>query len=84
MPTPSPTVTELLQAWGNGVSAALDQLMPAVYEELRRRAQRYLRRERPGQTLQTTGLVHEAEWAMARAWLRRELRPHSTVPSDSP
>ena len=60
MPTPSPTVTELLQAWGKGNSAALDQLMPAVYEELRRRAQRYLRRERPGHTLQTTGLVHEA------------------------
>jgi len=60
MSTPSPTVTELLQAWGNGDAAALDQLVPAGYEELRRQTQRYLRRERPGHTLQTTGLVHEA------------------------
>lgn len=59
-PTPSPTVTELLQAWGKGDAAALDQLVPAVYDELHRQAERYLRRERPGHTLQTTGLVHEA------------------------
>src|SRR5207247_777376 len=60
MPTPSPTVTELLQAWGNRDAAALDQLVPGVYEELRRQARGSLRRERPGHTLQTTGLVHEA------------------------
>ena len=39
---------------------SLDKLMPAVYEELRRQAARYLRREQPGHTLQTTALIHEA------------------------
>jgi RNA polymerase sigma factor (TIGR02999 family) len=39
---------------------ALDKLMPAVYDELRRQAERYLRRERAGHTLQTTALIHEA------------------------
>jgi len=39
---------------------ALDKLMPAVYDELRRQAARYLRRERAGHTLQTTALIHEA------------------------
>jgi hypothetical protein len=38
----------------------VDALLPIVYEELRRLAARYLRRERPGQTLQPTALVHEA------------------------
>jgi len=54
------TVTGLLQAWGDGDAGALDQLVPIVYEELRRQAERYLRREAPGHTLQTTALVHEA------------------------
>lgn len=56
----SPKVTELLRAWSDGDKAALDQLIPVVYDELRRQASRYLRRERPGHTLQTTGLVNEA------------------------
>ena len=43
-----------------GLNAALDELMPAVYDELRRLAKNYLSRERPGHTLQTTALVHEA------------------------
>ena len=60
MPTPSLSVTQLLQAWGRGDATALDQLVPVVYDELRSQARRYLRRERPGHTLQTTGLVHEA------------------------
>jgi RNA polymerase sigma factor (TIGR02999 family) len=60
MATPDPGVTGLLQAWGGGDAAALDQLVPIVYEELRRQAERYLRRETPGHTLQTTALVHEA------------------------
>lgn len=59
MPTPSHTVTDLLQAWASGDSAALDKLVPVVYEELRHKARRYLRHERPGHTLQTTDLVHE-------------------------
>jgi RNA polymerase sigma factor (TIGR02999 family) len=60
MATPHPGVTGLLQAWGGGDAAALGQLVPIVYEELHRQAQRYLQRESPGHTLQTTALVHEA------------------------
>src|SRR5947199_3880498 len=60
MPNPSPNVTELLRAWTHGEKAALDQLIPVVYDELRRQASRYLRRELPGHTLQTTALVNEA------------------------
>ena len=55
-----PRVTELLLAWGSGDQAALDKLIPLVYDELRRLAKRYLRRERPNHTLQPTALVHEA------------------------
>jgi RNA polymerase sigma factor (TIGR02999 family) len=53
-------VTKLLVAYGAGDKAALDELMPAVYDELRRLAQNYLSRERANHTLQTTALVHEA------------------------
>ena len=53
-------MTELLARWGNGDRNALDALTPLVYNELRRLAGSYLRRERPGHTLEGTGLVHEA------------------------
>lgn len=53
-------VTQLLVAWNQGNPAALDQLLPVVYDELRRLARSYLRRERPDHTLQATALVHEA------------------------
>jgi RNA polymerase sigma factor (TIGR02999 family) len=53
-------VTEMLRAWSDGDPRALDELIPIVYEELRRQAARYLRRERPDHTLQTTALIHEA------------------------
>jgi RNA polymerase sigma-70 factor (ECF subfamily) len=53
-------VTQLLVAWTNGNRAALEELIPVVYPELRRIAARYLRRERVGHTLQPTALVHEA------------------------
>ena len=53
-------VTELLIAWSEGDKTALDQLMPLVYEELRRLAHHHMRREHPGHTLQTTALVNEA------------------------
>ena len=53
-------VTQLLIEWSNGDKAALDKLMPLIYEELRRLAHHYMRRERPGHTLQTTALVDEA------------------------
>lgn len=52
--------TALLMAWGGGDKAALDRLMPLVYQELRRLARRQMRRERQGDTLQTTALVNEA------------------------
>lgn len=53
-------VTALLREWTGGSSSAMDELLPFVYDELRRRAARYLRRERINHTLQTTALVHEA------------------------
>lgn len=53
-------ITQLLIEWNGGNQAALDQLIPLVYEELQRIAQRHLRRESPDGTLQTTALVHEA------------------------
>ena len=53
-------ITELLVAWGGGDRAALDQLLPLVYDELHWQAARYLGRERPDHTLQPTALVHEA------------------------
>ena len=53
-------ITQLLVAWGEGDSHALQELMPLVYRELRRTAHGRLGRERPGHTLQTTALVHEA------------------------
>lgn len=52
--------TELLVAWGAGDGAARDRMLPLVYDELRRLAAAYLRRERAGHTLQPTALVHEA------------------------
>jgi RNA polymerase sigma factor (TIGR02999 family) len=52
-------VTQLLRAWGAGVEGALEQLAPLVENELHRLAHRYMSRERPGQTLQTTALVNE-------------------------
>ena len=53
-------ITERLIAWSNGDTAALDDVINAVYQELRRMADRYLRKERLDHTLQTTALVHEA------------------------
>lgn len=52
-------ITRLLQAWGSGDEAALGQLMPLVYNELHRLAQRYMASEQSGHPLQTTALVHE-------------------------
>ena len=56
----SKQVTELLIDWSNGHQEALTDLMPLVYDELRRLANHYLRRERPDHTLQPTALVNEA------------------------
>ncbi|HMS42084.1 MAG TPA: sigma-70 family RNA polymerase sigma factor [Pyrinomonadaceae bacterium] len=56
----SEQITQLLKDWSGGNQAALDALMPLVYDELRRQASRYLKKERQGHTLQTTALIHEA------------------------
>jgi len=53
-------ITHLLKKWSEGNQEVLDKLMPLVYDELRRQASRYLRRERANHTLQTTALIHEA------------------------
>lgn len=53
-------VTGFLKAWTSGQPEALDQLMPAVHDELRQLAASYMRRERRNHTLQVTGLVNEA------------------------
>lgn len=53
-------VTRLLQRWRHGDEAAFDELLPLVYNELRRIARGALRRERPDHVLQPTALVHEA------------------------
>ncbi len=53
-------ITQLLERWDGGDQSALDELAPLVYAELRKVAAAYLRRERPGHTLQATALVNEA------------------------
>jgi len=53
-------ITQLLKAWSEGEPTALEKLVPLVYQELQRMARRYMAQERPGHTLQTTALVHEA------------------------
>lgn len=76
MATPSSNdVTELLQAWSDGDSDALEQLTPVIHAELHRIAKRYMSKERAGHTLQTTALVNEAyirliDWKNAR-WENR-------------
>jgi RNA polymerase sigma factor (TIGR02999 family) len=60
MPPDRQDVTMLLQQWRGGNQEALDQLVPIVYDELRRLAARCLQSERPGHTLRATALVHEA------------------------
>jgi RNA polymerase sigma factor (TIGR02999 family) len=53
-------VSQLLQAWSDGDAHALEALTPIVYTELHRLARRYMKRERPDHSLQTTALIHEA------------------------
>lgn len=59
-PPTAAEVTSLLQASSQGDEEALNKLLPLVYAELRKLANRYLRRERPDHSLQATALVHEA------------------------
>jgi RNA polymerase sigma factor (TIGR02999 family) len=69
-------ITRLLEAWRNGEKAALEALTPLVYEELRRLAERYMRRESGAQTLQATALVHEAYERVATVELSWQNRAH--------
>jgi RNA polymerase sigma-70 factor (ECF subfamily) len=55
----SAEVTTLLRAWGQGDEAALEKLVPLVYDQLHVAARRYMANERPGHTLQTTALINE-------------------------
>lgn len=57
---PSHEISQLLNAWGDGDQAALEKLIPLVHHELHKLAGRYMRRENPGHTLQTSALVNEA------------------------
>lgn len=60
MHPPSEQITRLLESWNQGDEGAIDKLVPLVYDELHRLAQRYMADERPSHTLQTTALVNEA------------------------
>jgi RNA polymerase sigma-70 factor, ECF subfamily len=62
----STQVTTLLISWSQGSESALKELTPLIYAELRRLADHYLRRERPGHTLQPTALVNEAYIRLVR------------------
>jgi RNA polymerase sigma factor (TIGR02999 family) len=70
------SVTQLLQQWSDGDREAAEQVLPAVYDELRRIARREMRRERSDHTLQATAIVHEAYLRLARQeglrWPSRE------------
>jgi RNA polymerase sigma factor (TIGR02999 family) len=80
MDTPSPgdraEVTALIRRWSSGDQGALDRLIPLVYDQLRVVAHRRLRSEHPGNTLQTTALVHEAYARLAGADLDLRDRAH--------
>jgi RNA polymerase sigma factor (TIGR02999 family) len=70
-------VTQLLQRWSQGDDAAFDRMLPMVYDELRRMANRHLQRERDGHTLQGTSLVHEVYLRLAeKSPARWESRAH--------
>ena len=69
-------VTQLLQQWGSGNKQALDQLMPIVYDQLRKLASNCLRSERPDHTLRATALVHEAYMRLIDADIAWQDRVH--------
>jgi RNA polymerase sigma factor (TIGR02999 family) len=70
------TVTRLLQSWSAGDPAALDQLMPLVYDRLRALAGRYMNAERRDHTLRTTALVHEIYLELVDAEVAWQSRIH--------
>lgn len=69
-------VTRLLRQWGNGDKQALDELMPVVYDQLRRLASSCLRAERPDHTLRATALVHEAYMRLVESEVEWQDRVH--------
>ncbi|PYY10758.1 MAG: hypothetical protein DMG69_05745 [Acidobacteria bacterium] len=69
-------VTELLRKWSDGDQAALDALLPLVYNELRRVAHHYRQRERPDHTLQGTAVVHEGYLRLVDAPAQFQNRQH--------
>jgi RNA polymerase sigma factor (TIGR02999 family) len=73
---PSPHITELLRAWSGGDESAVEQLMPFVYGELRRRAHACMAHESPGATLQPTALVNEAYLRLIDAGVTWHDRAH--------
>jgi RNA polymerase sigma-70 factor, ECF subfamily len=60
-------ISHLLVDWSKGNEFALEQLMPLVYEELRRMARRYMRQQPSGHTFQTTELIHETYLKIAKS-----------------
>ena len=76
MPISTPEVTDLLQSWSRGDAAALERLVPLIFDDLRRMARRHLRGERDSHTLQPTALVHEVYLKLADQrsadWQNRE------------
>jgi len=72
---PPKDITELLHAWAGGDAGALEELLPLVYADLRRRAAAYMRAERRNHTLEPAALVHEAYLKLAgqrrTAWRNR-------------
>ncbi len=73
---PSSQVTRLLHSWRSGDSAAMDELMPLVYDQLRTLASRYMRNERPNHTLSSTALVHEAYMKLLSSEISWQDRVH--------
>ena len=72
-------VTQLLQQWGSGNKQALDELMPVVYDHLRKLASNCLRSERPDHTLRATALVHEAYLRLVDSEITLQDRVHFYV-----
>ena len=72
----SENVTQLLVAWGRGDEAARDELIPLVYDTLRRIARYQLRGERAGHTLETTALINEAYLKLVDQSVSWENRAH--------
>src|SRR5215472_19149526 len=76
MPGEAKSVTRLLKDWRHGDGQALEQLIPAVYQSLHQMAGRCLRAERPGNTLSSTALVHEAYLRLVEADVDWQDRVH--------